>query len=68
MEVFVGIDVACAKSKRLPICVARKEGDKVIPLEFRVELPRGLGNIEITKSQPFRELAKSVTFGFEEVL
>lgn len=67
MEVFVGIDVACAKSKRLPICVARKEGNKLIPLEFRAELPRGPGNIEITKSQPFRGLAKSIAFGFEEV-
>jgi predicted nuclease with RNAse H fold len=67
MDVFVGIDVACAKLKPLPICVVKAEGAKVIPLEFRVELPRGPGNIEIAKPDPFRALAKSVTADLEAI-
>jgi predicted nuclease with RNAse H fold len=66
MDIFIGIDVACAKAKPLPICIVKEEGDKVVPMEFREELPRGPGNIEITKPRPFRALAKLVAIRLAE--
>lgn len=66
MDVFVGIDVACARSKPLPICVVKREGEKVIPVEFREEFPCGPGNKEITEPCPFRALARLVTMKFVE--
>jgi hypothetical protein len=46
-EAFCGIDVACAKGKRLPIavCVKRTDGLKSLPLRsFSGLPPRGMGN------------------------
>ena len=66
MDIFLGIDVACAKAKRLPICIAKQEGDRVVPVEFREELPRSPGNSEITKPCPFRALAESIAIGLAQ--
>ena len=49
MEAFVGIDVAFAKKKRLPICVATWRQRQLIPLPLNDRLapspPRGSGNV-----------------------
>jgi hypothetical protein len=61
--IYVGIDVACAKGKRLPICMVAA-GDPVLPLKIPKHLgaamPRGLGNTEVTSAAPFRECARRV--------
>src|SRR5687768_985575 len=48
IKAFVGIDVAFAKNKRLPIVVCRQEGARLVPFKlrkFRSALPpRGRGN------------------------
>ena len=48
MEAFVGIDVAFAKRKRLPICVCVWQDNRLTPLSTRQqglpEVPRGSGN------------------------
>ena len=60
-SIFVGIDVACARLKRPPICVAGLHGGRLEPLELPPELaralPLGLGNIEILQDAPFRRAA-----------
>lgn len=47
-EAFVGIDVAFAKKKRLPICICVNDHGRLTPLELRklkdVLPPKGLGN------------------------
>ena len=45
--VFVGIDVAMAKGKRLPICVCERVDDILRPLPLRTDFekpPHGMGN------------------------
>lgn len=47
MEAFCGIDVACAKGKRLPVAVGVREGARIrtLPLRKAGPLPpRGMGN------------------------
>ena len=51
MTAFAGVDVACAKGKRLPVCVVVRNARSVIPLPLRDrhELgppPRGGGNVK----------------------
>jgi hypothetical protein len=49
MNAYVGIDVACAKGKRLPIviCTRCSDGLRVLPLkEFVHQPPRGEGNAQ----------------------
>jgi len=64
LSVFIGIDVACAKRKRLPICFAYQDGKRLIPLEVPVTLarsiPRGIGNGAVLDAAPFAELAAVV--------
>lgn len=46
-DAFAGIDVACAKDKRLPVVVCVRNGDALVPLQLRghsVSPPRGMGN------------------------
>src|SRR5215472_7376148 len=61
VSTYVGIDVACAKGKRLPLCFVTYQGDQLVPLRIPVELrnrvPRGLGNAEIKSEHPFRRTA-----------
>ena len=61
--VYIGIDVACAVSKRLPICVVAA-GYPLMPLNVARHLadliPRGVGNKEITAAKPFQEAARGV--------
>lgn len=47
MDVFVGIDVACAKSKYLPLVICSKEAGRLMPLplaNYKMKPPRGIGN------------------------
>ena len=47
MDVFIGIDVACAKGKYLPLVICSQENGRLIPLplgHYQIKPPRGLGN------------------------
>lgn len=47
MDVFIGIDVACAKGKYLPLVICTLENGRLIPLplaNYQIRPPRGLGN------------------------
>ena len=47
MDVFIGIDVACAKGKYLPIVMCSQENGRLVPLplgQYPIKPPRGLGN------------------------
>lgn len=70
-SVFVGIDVACAKGKKLPICVVAADNGKIIPQIipddlFRM-LPKGLGNREISSDAPFVQAAREVSGSLKEI-
>lgn len=62
-QIYVGIDVACAAGKRLPICFAAAD-HALTPLDIPkclvAAMPRGLGNKEITSAAPYREAARKV--------
>jgi hypothetical protein len=62
-SVYLGIDVACAIKKRLPICVV-SEGHPLMPLTIPKHLamliPRGVGNREVAASVPFHDAARGV--------
>jgi predicted nuclease with RNAse H fold len=70
-SVYVGIDVACAIGKRLPICVV-SAGYPLTPLTIPKRLagaiPRGVGNKEITAVSPFREAARGVVSTIGQIL
>ena len=47
MDVFIGIDVACAKGKYLPLVICSEENGRLIPLplaNYQIKPPKGLGN------------------------
>lgn len=47
MDVFIGIDVACAKGKYLPLVICSQENGRLIPLplgHYQIKPPRSLGN------------------------
>jgi len=71
IPVYVGIDVACAIGKRLPICVV-SAGDPLMPLTIPKHLagtiPRGVGNKEITAVAPFRGSARGVASALGRIL
>ena len=67
---YVGIDVACAAGKRLPICFVRP-GLPLTPLTLPSDLcsvlPRGLGNREVTATHPYRDAAQNVAGGLKRI-
>jgi hypothetical protein len=69
MEVYVGIDVACAKRKPLSICFVSKIRGRLgilkPPVSFLQSVPRGLGNIEVLSENPFRTAAQQAAFAFQ---
>jgi len=69
MNVYVGIDVACAKRKPLPICfVTYAKGNLKIlppPTNFLERVPRGSGNIEVLNRFPFRAAAEQTARAFQ---
>lgn len=61
--VYIGIDVACAVGKKLPICVV-SAGYPLMPLAVPRHLagliPRGAGNKEVAAAKPFQKAAQGV--------
>ena len=69
-SVYVGIDVACAVGKRLPICVVSADYPLVplkIPKHLAALIPRGVGNKEIIVAMPFREAARGVVSAINRI-
>ena len=68
-SVYVGIDVACALCKRLPLCVV-STGHPLLPhampAPLNAVIPRGPGNKEILAAEPFRILARAVADGLAQ--
>jgi Protein of unknown function (DUF429) len=69
-DVYVGIDVACARSKRLPICFASLDGSRLepldVPIDCRRKFPRGKGNAEVLEADPFAADAISLRQAIQE--
>jgi hypothetical protein len=69
--VYIGIDVACAVGKKLPICIV-SAGHPLVPLtipaHLTVLIPRGTGNKEIAAAQPFKEAARGVVSTFKHIV
>ena len=69
--VFIGIDVACAKGKRLPMCFARSVEGRLEPLELPRTtaqlIPRGLGNIAVRDALPFVEAANGTATAIQAI-
>jgi hypothetical protein len=62
-RVYIGIDVACAVNKKLPICVVSAGlalTPLTVPKQFAALIPRGVGNREISAPVPFRSAAQDV--------
>jgi hypothetical protein len=70
-DAFAGIDVACAKSKRLPVCVCVRRGPVLQPLALRqYAVPRppyGCGNAGCLDPETIQHLAKSASVYLKEV-
>lgn len=69
--VYIGIDVACAIGKKLPICVV-SAGYPLVPLVVPRHLagliPRGAGNKEIAGAKPFQEAARGVASAINRIV
>lgn len=67
---YVGIDVAFAKGKRLPITICRWQGGRLIPEPVRrlsIEPPRGHGNAAVLDPKVVRRFADDVAIYLERV-
>ncbi len=70
-SVYLGIDVACAAGKRLPICVVSADPPHtplIIPKPLAGLIPRGLGNKEIAAEKPFRVAAGVITSALKRIM
>ena len=70
-SVYVGIDVACAIGKRLPICVVSASHPLTplpIPNDLAALIPRGVGNKEIDAVAPFQETAHGVVSAIKRIV
>jgi hypothetical protein len=70
-SVYLGIDVACAAGKRLPICVVSATErcvPLVIPKPLAGWIPRGLGNKEVLSEEPFCEAADQVVTAIQAIM
>lgn len=72
MDVYVGIDVACAKRKPLSICFVSKAHGRLgilkPPTSFLQSVPRGLGNVEVLSENPFRIAAQQTALAFQTLI
>ncbi|GFD91050.1 hypothetical protein KUL152_32760 [Tenacibaculum sp. KUL152] len=53
MDVFIGIDVACAKGKYLPLVICTQENGRLIPFplaSYPIKPPRGLDKEQTVNS------------------
>lgn len=64
--------MACARRKHLPLCIAFRDGRRLVPLQvprsIAEQVPRGLGNAEIATSEPFRDAANEVGIALKKIL
>ena len=70
MDVFIGIDVACAKNKYLPLVICSKEHERLLPLplaSYQIKPPRGLGNALTLHDKVNKALANDVASYIEMV-
>ena len=71
VSTYVGIDVACAKGKRVPLCFVNYQGNQLVPqpitAELRRRIPKGLGNVEIKSEHPFRLSADALASALVEI-
>jgi hypothetical protein len=69
--VYIGIDVACAAGKKLPICEV-SAGHPLMPLaiptHLTVLIPRGAGNKEIAATRPFKKVAQGVASTIKRIV
>lgn len=59
-QAFVGVDVAFAKAKVLPIAMVSWQGDRLVPFplrELRISPPRGAGNVATLDATRVRDFA-----------
>jgi len=69
-SVYIGIDVACARGRKLPTCVISANCPPVplqIPPDLAKLIPRGVGNREIIAAEPFREVACGVADAIDRI-
>jgi predicted nuclease with RNAse H fold len=70
-HVYAGIDVACARNKRLPLCFVARDGARLVPLSIpgalRERIPRGSGNSEVGAERPFRAQAQQLSRALREI-
>jgi predicted nuclease with RNAse H fold len=73
-NVCIGIDVACAKRKRLPVCFVADDASSGQPLRVLTLpkaiarcIPRGVGNRAILDETPFRRLADETAEAIAEI-
>lgn len=63
-EILVGIDVAYAKKKRLPLCIAMQQPGQLVPIETTgmklPEIPRGRGNVGALDAGQVMHFAQAV--------
>jgi hypothetical protein len=70
MDVFIGIDVACAKGKYLPLVICSKENGRLVPLplaNYQIKPPRGLGNASTLHDKVNQAFANDVANYIETV-
>lgn len=63
MDSFIGIDVACAKGKYLPLVVCRQEDGLLLPLPLAshsIKPPKGLGNARTLHDEVNKAFANDV--------
>lgn len=59
---YIGIDLAIAKTKRLPIVVVTWQGDRLVPADLRAipfKPPRGMGNAKTLNSDIVKEFVEA---------
>ena len=69
-SVYIGIDVACARGKRVPICVVsgrHRLTPLMIPKHLAELIPRGVGNREIIATAPFQQSARGVVKAIKRI-
>ncbi|RUO68567.1 DUF429 domain-containing protein, partial [Pseudidiomarina salinarum] len=69
-DVVIGIDVACAKDKPLPVVICYQDGDTLRPLllnSFAQQPPRGRGNPSTVSAETNQAYARETRHYIEEV-
>jgi predicted nuclease with RNAse H fold len=63
-EIFIGIDLAYAKNKQLPLCIATLQRGQLVPIEtasmMLPEIPRGRGNVGALETEQVMHFAQAV--------